>query len=384
MALSIYHYTGSVDSPVSRGRLRDVSNLRILWEIPGGVQAIEFDYGCNPAIAYNFYKEHVGSRIVVADQFFDRPVAEGWVYGIALASFGARILVRGPWYRHFDQFDDTDYPLAQTSSAVIKSSLTNFVPVVSTNQDNIAETSFTLNATGTWGLSEYGLYPGDVITKLAAMSNSSLKQWNYWLRSARFSGLLPERPIPYFEEQVNDGTFDWQINQSDLTREGVTTERNIDELANNVLVIYRDIPNGEQILTAWSADTTSQSGFWLREIVLSGGEMVPTGATQYRDLMLAKYKDPMLKRQMTITSPYIKNNGNSRWPLWYPIKQGGGYLRINDVFADAQIFDESWDRKRIGQIMTAEYDDNSYSLRISLDTQDDRSDVLLAQMAAFL
>jgi hypothetical protein len=114
---------------------------------------------------------------------------------------------------------------------------------------------------------------------------------------------------------------------------------------------------------------------------MTGGEMVPDGADQYRDLILAKHKDPFLKRALTITAPYIYDNYKQKWPLWTVIKKGGGYLRINDLYPEAVLFDESIDAKRIGQIMTAEYDDVSYSLRISLDTTDERADVLLAQQS---
>ena len=297
---------------------------------------------------------------------------------------GARILCRGPWLRHFDEFDDTSYALTDTSTALIKASLTNFVPVVSSDQSNIAETSFALAASGNWDLSEFGLYPGELIAKMAVMSNSSLNQWNYWVQSAPFDGMLPQAPIAYFEEQVDDGTVDWQITKSDLAGDGFTQERNIEELANRVIVIYRDIDGGTQTLTGWATDSDSQSTFWTKEIVLTGGEMVPTGATQYRDLMLSKLKDPLLKRAFTISAGGIRDSVGKRWPLWYPIKMGGGYLRFNNMSPDADLFSESIDRKRIGQIMTAEYDDAAQSLRISLDTTDDRADALLSQIQTFL
>ena len=47
----------------------------------------------------------------------------------------------------------------------------------------------------------------------------------------------------------------------------------------------------------------------------------------------------------------------------------------------AEAFSESWDRKRTGQMMTLEYDDAAYSLRVILDTEDNRVDALLAFMA---
>ena len=382
MSLSAYHYSGTMASPTPHGKLPFVSNIRLLWGIPGGAQAVEFNYDVDPITAYDFYVKNIGDRIVIADQFFDYPVAEGWIYGVALSPAGCSIMCRGPWFRHFDLFDDTAYPLTDTSSAILKASLTNFVPIISDDQDNIEETSFALDTDGTWELSNFGLYPGDLIPKLAAMSNSDLNQWNYWVRSAPFVGLTPQKPVAYFQEQVDDGSFNWQIFKRDIGRSGMTQNRNIEELANRVLIMYRDIDSNEHALTVWASDADSQSRFWTREAVISGGQMVPDGADQYRDFTLAKLKAPMLQNQLTITAPYILDSGGSRWPLWYPIKTGGGYLRINDLYPDTEIFSTSWDRKRIGQMMTLEYVDAENSLRVILDTEDSRVDALLAFMAA--
>ena len=384
MSLKAYLFSEDVAVPVCYGTLHIASGIRVLFELPGGVLAIEFEIALSPIQSYKFFQDYLGYRIIIADHFCDIPVAEGWIFGIAVSKTGCRILCKGAWFRHFDNFDDTAYALTTTSSAIIKASLTGFVPVVSSDQTNIDETSFALDAAGTWDLSEYGLYPGDLITKLASMSNSDYLQWNYWIQSQPFNGTLPQAPIAYFEEQVNDGTYNWQINKSDLGGDGHTQERNIEELANEVLVIYRDIAGGTQALTAWSTDTTSQSTFWTKQIVLTGGEMVPLGATQYRDLMLSKLKDPLLKQSFTISSRGIRDNVGIRRPLWYPIKNGGGYLRFNNLDPNADIFTESVNRNSTGQIMTAEYDDTAHTLRVSLDTTDEGADALLAQISTFL
>ena len=384
MSLKAYLYSSSILNPVSYGVLHIASGIRILFELQGGVLAIEFEIALSPIQSYKFFQDYLGYRIIIADHFCDIPVAEGWIFGLAVSKTGCRVLCKGAWFRHFDNFDDTAYALTTTSSAIIKASLTGFVPVVSSDQTHIAETSFALDASGTWDLSEYGLYPGDLITKLASMSNSNYQQWNYWIQSQPFIGTVPQAPVAYFEEQVNDGTYNWQITKNDLGGDGHTQERNIEELANEVLVIYRDIAGGDQALTAWATDTESQSTFWTKQIVLTGGEMVPDGADQYRDLMLSKLKDPLLKQSFTISSRGIRDNSGARWPLWYPIKNGGGYLRFNNLDPNADIFTESVNRNSTGQIMTAEYDDAAHTLRVSLDTTDEGADALLSQIATFL
>jgi len=383
MSLKAYLYSEDIDNPVAYGALHIASGIRVLFELPGGVLAIEFEIALSPIKSYKFFRDYLGYRIIIADHFCDIPVAEGWIFGIAVSKTGCRILCKGAWFRHFDEFDDTAYDMTNSTSTLIKASLTNFVPVISSDQSNIDETT-TAGSVGTWDLSEYGLYPGDLISKLAAVSNENLNQWNYWIQSQPFNGTLPQAPIAYFEEQVNDGTYNWQINKSDLGGDGHTQERNIEELANEVLVIYRDIAGGTQALTAWATDATSQSTFWTKQIVLTGGEMGASWATQYRDLMLSKLKDPLLKQSFTISSRGIRDDSGIRRPLWYPIKNGGGYLRFNNLDPNADIFTESVNRNSTGQIMTAEYDDAAHTLRVSLDTTDEGADALLAQIATFL
>jgi hypothetical protein len=78
------------------------------------------------------------------------------------------------------------------------------------------------------------------------------------------------------------------------------------------------------------------------------------------------------------------DSSGDRWPLWQVIKNGGGYMRINDLYPSADLFSTSLDNKRIGQIMTAEYDDSNHALKVSLDTQDDSADAVLSQMEASL
>jgi hypothetical protein len=665
-----------------------VSNIRILWEIPGGVQAVELDYATTQLSAYDFYKRYLGYRLIISDQYCDRPVAEGWLYGVAIAPFGNSLLCRGPWFRHFDRYDTHSAKMTQTTTEILKDSLSNYVPILSDDFAHIAETGFAIDpnpglgpevvanpgfettgastnklsngtleslgtdntfeywtdhagtgaitdettivyqgnhavklvsgengdtyiyqrvrvlphqrfelslynrgdgssypgrwrvrdvthdadiiapqsgttgtsyveynddfeipagcgqleirlycpaadvsyphttyfdsielqaldltfarwyervgdgtieeentivhsgtnavkltagsSTGTWisqpiyvvegekmqlafysagdgtyagryqvrdathdtdivaikstgitansysevtetftiptgctyikiifacpgtdggiayfddaslrnttvywRLSDTGIYPGDLIRKLSVMSNNNLAQWNYWVESQVFDGVTPRKPIAHFQPQVNDGTFDWQIWKRDLARDSLTMERSIEDLANKVLVIYRDVAGNERSLTEWATDSDSVNKFWTREVIKSGGEMVPDAARQYRELYLSKYAEPMLKRSFTIGAPRIMDAGGSRWPLWRVIAEGGGYLRFNDLYPASELVYQSWDRARIGQIMTAEYDDQQATLRIVLDTEDERLDRMLARLGAY-
>lgn len=687
--LSAQLWTDDVNDPAPVVGLDDaMSNIRILWEIPGGVQAIEVDYAATQLTAYEFYERYLGYRLIISDQYCDKPVAEGWIYGVAIAPFGNSILCRGPWFRHFDRYDTHSAEMTQTTTKILKDSLSGYVPILSDDFSNIAETGFALDpnpglgpetisnsgfetagtsanelyngtleslgsdntfeywtdhagtgtisdetsivyqgnhavklvsgedgdtyiyqrvrvyphqkyrlslynrgdgsaypgrwrvidvthnsdiispqsgTTGTsytqytndfnipagcgeieirllcpsasvsypqttyfdsielqsldltfakwyenegdgaiaeenttvhsgnnavkltagtnhdtlvkqpvyvvegeemqlsfytagdgtyagrywvydatngddivatkstgvtagtysqvtetftiptgcthvlihlmcpstnggaayfddvslrnttvyWRLSDTGIYPGDVIRKLSAMSDGSLRQWNYWVESGPFNGVAPVKPVAHFQPQVNNGSFDWQVWKRDLGKAALTMERSIEDLANKVLVIYRDVTGNERTLTEWATDSESASTFWTREVIKSGGEMVAGGARQYRDLYVDKYSDAMLKRSFTITAPGISDAVGGRHPLWRVIAEGGGYLRFNDLYPAAELLNHSWDRARTGQIMTAEYDDRQASLRIVLDTEDERLDRMLARLGAY-
>lgn len=270
----------------------------------------------------------------------------------------------------------------KTTTDIIKEALTNEVPAVGTDQSNIDETN---TIVGFWQppIEEGGLYPGEIIEKLASLSDSTNKQWNYWLRNSMFDGVTPQLPTPYFKAQVDNGTFDWQIQPSMLAPASLTMERNIQEMRNHVRVIYRNMDEDDALtISDTASDATSIADYWQREVILTGGDLFNEGANQYRDLYLAKYKDALLGKSLLLTSPYVLNDSGAKYPLWYPIKMGKSYFRVN-LFPDPALFTTSFDRKQIGQATVMEYSDAQHSLRIHLDMEPNDVDFLLARIAAF-
>jgi len=270
----------------------------------------------------------------------------------------------------------------KSTSDIVKDALTREVPAVDSDQDNIDETNTVI---GFWSppWDEGGLYPGELIEKLASMSDGSNNQWNYWVANQPLDGVMPQKPVAYFKAQVDDGTFDWQIRPWMLAPATATLERNIQELRNAVRVIYRDMDDDDALaITSEATDSDSISDYWRRETILSGGDLFGTGATQYRDLYLDKFHDALLGKSITITAPYLWGDNKEKWPLWYPIKMNASYFRI-DISPEVDVFSSSWDREQVGQALTMEYSDAQHSLRIHLDLEPNDVDALLARITAF-
>jgi len=462
-----------------------ISDINILWELHGGLRTVALEWAASKISAYQFYRKHLGHRLLILDQYLDRPVADALITGIAISGTGIRIVANGAWFLHSDElynfdadskdsqqgatlvynptgqsFQDADQvftdwqtasgsaayeiwivnsdnsvtfgflgaaftttnandsiyvyddyaltsagwngedPTAKTASSytiiicynyytttdVIKDALSK-VPFISTGQAFIEETSTVISY---WEppIEEGGLYPAEVIEKLSAMSDSTNRQWNYWVVSGGMNAGLPSDPIPHFAPQSTDGGHDWGVKTWMLSGDSFTAERNIQELRNKIKIIYSDMEN-ENVLAiypntgAYVEDSMSQERYWSREALISGGTLDAEMAEYYANLYINKYKDSMFVNSFTISSPYIYDSAESEWPLWTPIKLSRSYFRFLDLFPDAGSLGESWDRKLVSQAMTMEYSSANNELRVVLDTEDNALDAMLSRMDAF-
>ena len=372
-------YDNDLASPRQEKPSMDIQDIRITWAVHGGVQSYECDYKTSATKAWDFFWRYIGWRAVIHDQHLGRPVADGLIYQLSITNTGTHIACRGFWANHFDQYYVNTVTDADSTTDVIKDALTTNVPAVSSDQTNMDDTSTVI---GFWEPADEGIFTGDLIQKLAALSDSSNRQWNYWLLNAPFNGTTPQKPIPYFKAQVNDGTFDWQIWKKDLRKDSLVITRDIAKLANDIQVLYTDSDGVLQITSA-ATDSDSQSDYWTKELHSQLGDVPQVAAEQYRDLLLDKFKDALLRYQITITAPKIMDDNGAKWPLWTPIKNGGGFLQIRDIFPESTLFDESWDRLRTGQIMEMEYSSRDNSLRVTLDQSSEAADAILARIQTF-
>ena len=272
----------------------------------------------------------------------------------------------------------------KTTSEIVIDALTNNASAISDDYSNIDETNTPIVY---WEppIDEGGMYPAELIDKLASLSDSSNAQWNYWIQNMPLVTLVPQKPVAHFAAQVDDGTFDWAIERRMVSGD-ITPERNIQELRNAVRVIYSDMEDGETTIeptSGWTQDTDSQSKYWTREAVLSGGDSYEDIAAQYGGMYLNKYKDAVFSNSFKVTSRWIIDGAGNKVPLWYPIKYNGSYFKFVDLYPDYSLLSTSLDRKRVSQAMTMEYSADSNELRVVLDSEDNRVDALLARIDTF-
>jgi len=461
-----------------------ISDISLLWELHGGLRTVTLEWAAGKVSAYQFYRRYLGHRLLVLDQYLDRPVADTLITGLAISATGVRIIANGAWFLHSDEmynfdadskdseqgvltynptgqsFQDLgqvftnwetisgdaayeiwgvnsdnsvtfgflgadctttnandsiyvydDYALTSagwngedpttktassytiiicynyyTTTDVIKDALSK-VPFVSTIHTFIEETSTVISY---WEppIEEGGLYPAEVIEKLSAMSDSTNRQWNYWVVSGGMNAGLPSDPIPHLAPQGTSGGHDWGIKTRMFKGDSFTAERNIQELRNKIKIIYSDMKNDNVLAIypdtgAYVEDDMSRELYWDREALISGGTLDAEMAEYYANLYISKYKDSMFVNSFTISSPYLYDSAESEWPLWTPIKLSRSYFRFLDLFPDAGALGESWDRKLVSQAMTMEYSSANNELRVVLDTEDNALDAMLSRMDAF-
>jgi len=486
--LNAHLYDNDLSSPsYINGYPGKTSNIRILWELHGGLQHFELDINMTQNEAYQFYRYYLGHRMIITDNYLDMPVADGFIAGISVKPHGVHVIAEGFWFRHFDEYYNFDDLAQDTNQGIISytmqgvsstftddgqawsdwvgsgnasyeievtngdgSTSTGFLgPTVSTTEIYVYST-YSLDTTG-WlsrsmssspssyevkkcydyktttdivmdaassavpsidynssgfdetstvigfwepPIDEGGMYPGDLINKLASMSDSTNRQWNYYVKQQTLNVTTLRKPKPIFEPQKDDGTFNWEIKRWMISKGSGTIERNIQEMRNAVRIIYRDMSNDNTVTlepsadsagnAQWNSDSDSISDYWRREIYLSGGDSTPAIAAQYSDLYLNKYKDSMAKKSIAISSAFIYDEDGCDWPLWAPIKYSKSWFKIVDLFPLQDVLSSSWDRALAFQAITMEYSsDNGGELRLHLDTEDDSLTALLARVQAY-
>ena len=108
--LFVYLFTNDLTTPIYVANLSVIAgDVKILWELNGGVRSVEMDLGMDEVSAYLFYKGYLGYRLIILDEFLDIPVADTFITGISIIGTGVHIVCNGAWFRHGDQlynFDD--------------------------------------------------------------------------------------------------------------------------------------------------------------------------------------------------------------------------------------------------------------------------------------
>lgn len=372
MKLMGYLYNNDLDDPVLIDHLV-LSSARISWSLPGGIQSISATARLTKAQAQVYMEKYLGYRVLILDGEEDQPVAEGFIYDWSWHPVGLELMAAGPWKRHNDELVTENPTNTQTTSEVIQDVLANHVPVISSDTTNIADTGTVI---GNWQPRDGGEHPSSVIQKLAAMSDSQSRMWDYWVQSSPLQNGRPTRPLAFFQPRSTTASPDWRFSRSDLVAGSMRATRSIRDLANSVKVIYSAVEAGQvgqRKTTTAATDSDSQSRYWTREVNLSVSGMSDTHATQLRDAYLGKYKSPTLALGYTLSTPYVRDALGRKRPLWYVIKHGGGYV------GDFGLAETSLAGPIVRRIVAAEYDYHLNRLRLVIDTADSRLDAVLAR-----
>ncbi len=364
-------YANSDSGPELLEQFDSVAALGIRCSKPGWVQRIELTVrASNRFDEYDRYSAQIGQRIIIHDQWIDRPVASGRIHEIIPNNGVITYICAGHWKDHFRDLDTTSYGSTTTTSANIKTALSAHATPINTDQSNIDETSTQIgtvwapNANG-------GDHVGDMIKAFIGMSDSNGATWDYWVKDDTISISQLGQPIPYFKARSKTAAIDWVIERADIAGGGLELARDIWDLTRDVTVYYDSTP------TSAGGSTSGKSDLWTVDRVITKPTYSATPGAQHEDLILDKFEEPAQRAAFTITAPFIRDGAGVKWPLWEVVKQGGGYIRISDLFPSPGLYDTSEDRESVFFITAADYDYTTNTLRIVPDNDDTRLDAVL-------
>lgn len=359
-------------SPALLEFVEQPANVGIRASLPGWVKTIEVTLRAGSRIeAYERYRTHLGQRLAIADHLLDRPVAEGRIYEIVPDGRYVHYICAGPWKEHERELDVTSYTTTNSLDTVIKAMLTAHVSVLSSDQSNIDANSTQIGSVWDTKSSTGGITPAEAITELLEMSDSSGNVWDYWVIPEPFTGVTLGQYLPYYKARSESAAINWQCDLADL--KSISQSRHIWSLARDVTVYYGSSP------TATAGSISTEADLWTVQTAPRQARFALTQGNQHEDKVLAVYEKPIQQQDFTIGAGMIRDSAGARWPLWELIKRGPGYIRINDLYPTADLFDKSVDRLRTFFMAALDYDYSSNALRVVPDNPDSRLDALMAR-----
>ncbi len=389
---------------------------------------------------YDRYSTHIGQRMAIYTHWAHTPLS-GFVSEVRLlGALRVLYIVRGPWWRMEDDLDTTVYDNTDDLQTTIKNILTDHVSVSDSDQSNIAANTTTIGGwQPSWPQGSYpgdmmadllemsdgsgnifdfwfqdqpfnGLDLQDYLPYYAARSSSASVNWQVDRRDLR--QLTPSRDIHELATSAKvyfgtiTGTHTGSNNVIILTdsaatfvADGVQSGDVVTNITDGSRGKVVSVDSATQItLETLSGGTdddfdtsdvysirlenprTSQTStvtadYWDRDVAAYRPEMTSTQATQYA--VILKNTKPDQHNPFVFTAPFIRDGNGSPWPLWEVMVQGGGYVRINDLYPAASILSDSLDREQTFIITGLDYDHTQRSLRFEVDSPSRRLDARL-------
>jgi len=321
--------------------------------------------------------------------------------------------------------------------ATVLSNMTTRIDDTSTT--NIATNALTLN--GWQPEYPAGNYPLRSIQEMVMMSDNSSNIYDFWFVDQPFNGTSLQLWTPHYAARSSAASADWQVNIDDLSDltlsrniDDIVTDATVfygviagtHDGANNASVLTDSgesfltygVAEGDRIVNRTDAsrgvvqsvtattvtpkslsggtdddfDTgdayaiemqdsqlsqndTTTSDYWDRDVAVFEKSFTSGQATRLAGALIQGNATQV--QAFTIGAPTIRDGSGARWPLWEVIAQGGGYIRVNDLFPAAAMLTDSLNNLTTFFITALDYDYSSNSLRVAVDNKDRRLDVRL-------
>ncbi len=337
-----------------------VQLLRFSTKLSGGFNNCSFRMLADLPEAWDWLTNKVFYRLKITDK--KKTLFEGRIEDLELTQGSAGATA----YGYYANLSDVPYATAfnAVASVVIKAVLTANCAQISADQTNIDATDITITSAA--DASYLDIYPQQLFEKLLAFSDSTKGKWYFAIWEDR---------IPYLKKR-SVSSVDWTVNLRDLAK--LRLSHRGGDLWNSCYACYQ--AGGSLTRTATVNDTTSQSKYSLtrRYIVPDVGTVAAAAAQANRDGWMEDHKDiwPKLE-EIVLGDRVFDGNGVQHPSSWV---RAGEVLRIRDLVpASADAGTVTRDALRTFYIIETEYDVNTGTNRIIVDTESSNLDAILAR-----
>jgi len=359
--MEIKLYNRSLATPTF---IEDITNkvqmLKFSTKLSGGFNNCTFRMLADLPEAWDWLTNKVFYRLLITDN--KKTLFEGRIEDLELTSGSCGATA----YGYYANLSDIPYTTAynDVASVVIKAVLTACCAQISADQSNIDATDITIDSAA--DASYLDIYPQQLIEKLLAFSDSTKGKWYFAIWEDR---------VPYLKKR-DASSVDWTVNLRDLAR--LRLSHRVGNLWNSCYATYQ--AGGALTRTATVDDTTSQAKYGLtrRYVVPDLGTVAAAAAQANRDGWMDDHKDiwPRLE-EIVLGNRVFDTNGIPHPSSWV---RAGEVLRIRDLVptsADAGAVTR--DALRTFYILETEYDINTATNRIVVDTESANLDAILAR-----